>query len=61
MRTLVHCRVVLALGATTCALGAEPMPSASPEPAVEGAFSARVPDAVTQHSVAVDGRKIPYT
>jgi len=55
---------MLALGMTTSVVAAEPlpqpMPGSSPGPAVERAFAAEVPDAVTQHSVAVDGRTIPY-
>ncbi len=65
MNRLFHCILMLALGMTTSVVAAEPlpqpMPGSSPGPAVERAFAAEVPDAVTQHSVAVDGRTIQYT
>jgi len=39
----------------------KPMPGVSPGPAVEPATAGEVPDAVTQHSVTIDGRAIAYT
>jgi|SRR5579884_18367 len=57
----MNVRKVLALLCFSALLGAAPKPSPSPSPAPPPAAAGETPDAVTQHTITIDGKAYAYT